>query len=56
MKPRPSVMSESNLQPDLYRPASSVLELRGVSCAYDVGRPAVSNIAFAAHEGEILCL
>src|SRR6476661_6557174 len=56
MKPRPSVMSESNLQPDLYRPASSVLELRGVSCAYDVGRPAVSDIAFAAHEGEILCL
>ena len=56
MKPQPSFMSESNLQPDLYRPASSVLELRGVSCAYDVGRPAVSDIAFAAHEGEILCL
>src|SRR4029079_12769845 len=56
MKPRPSVMSESNLQPDLYRPASSVLELRGVSCAYDVGRPAVSDMAFAAHEGDILCL
>jgi iron(III) transport system ATP-binding protein len=49
-------MGESNLQADLYRPASSVLELRGVSCAYDVGRPAVRDIAFAAHEGEILCL
>jgi len=49
-------MTESNLQADLYRPASSVLELRGVSCAYDVGRPAVRDIAFAAHEGEILCL
>ena len=49
-------MSEPNLQPDLYRPVSSVLELRGVSCAYDVGRPAVRDIAFAAHEGEILCL
>src|SRR6476620_3586233 len=56
MQPRHSDMRESNLQPDLYRPASSVLELRGVSCAYDVGRPAVSDIAFAAHEGEILCL
>src|SRR4026209_2156517 len=56
MKPRSSFLSESNLQPDLYRPASSVLELRGVSCAYDVGRPAVSDIAFAAREGEILCL
>jgi iron(III) transport system ATP-binding protein len=49
-------MGEPNLQPDLYRPVSSVLELRGVSCAYDVGRPAVRDIAFAAHEGEILCL
>src|SRR5678815_1043862 len=49
-------MTESNLQADLYRPASSVLELRGVSCAYDVGRPAVQEISFAAREGEILCL
>ena len=49
-------MTESNLQADLYRPVSSVLELRGVSCAYDVGHPAVRDIAFAAHEGEILCL
>src|SRR5262245_9974824 len=49
-------MSELNIQADLYRPSSSVLELRGVSCAYDTGRPAVSDIAFAAHEGEILCL
>ena len=56
MKPRPTLMSEPNLQADLYRPVSSVLELRGVSCAYDIGRPAVSDIAFAAQEGEILCL
>jgi len=54
--PAEPLMVESNLQPDLYRPASSVLELRGISCAYDVGRPAVRDIAFAAHEGEILCL
>jgi iron(III) transport system ATP-binding protein len=51
-----SLMGEPNLQPDLYRPVSSVLELRGVSCAYDTGRPAVHDIAFAAKEGEILCL
>lgn len=49
-------MTESHLQPDLYRPTSSVLELRGVSCAYDPARPAVSEISFAAHEGQILCL
>jgi iron(III) transport system ATP-binding protein len=54
--PRQPLMRESNLQPDLYRPASSVLELRAVSCAYDLGRPAVRDIAFVAHEGEILCL
>ena len=56
MKPQQPLMGKSNLQPDLYRPASSVLELRAVSCAYDMGRPAVSDISFAAHEGEILCL
>jgi iron(III) transport system ATP-binding protein len=49
-------MHQPNLQPDLYRPESSVLELRGVSCGYDVGRPAVRDITFSAHEGEILCL
>lgn len=43
-------------QPDLYRPASNVLELRSVACAYEAGRPAVRNISFAAREGEILCL
>jgi iron(III) transport system ATP-binding protein len=56
MKPPHSLMAETNLQADLYRPVSSVLELRGVSCAYETGRPAVRDISFAAHEGEILCL
>jgi iron(III) transport system ATP-binding protein len=56
MKPAHSTTGESILQADLYRPASSVLELRAVSCAYDVGRPAVRDISFAAKEGEILCL
>ncbi|MFO0706924.1 MAG: ABC transporter ATP-binding protein [Nitrospira sp.] len=44
------------VQPDLYQPASHILELRAVSCAYETGRPAVRNISFAAREGEILCL
>jgi iron(III) transport system ATP-binding protein len=43
-------------QADLYTPASSVLELRSVSCAYEIGHPAVRDISIAAREGEILCL
>jgi iron(III) transport system ATP-binding protein len=52
--PRPS--GESTFQGNLFAPASSVLELRHVSCAYETGRPAVQEISFAAREGEILCL
>lgn len=52
--PRPS--GESTFQGNLFTPASSVLELRHVSCAYETGRPAVQEISFAAREGEILCL
>ena len=52
----PSPSEESTLQGHLYTPASSVLELRYVSCAYETGRPAVQGISFAAREGEILCL
>ena len=47
---------EARTQADLYRPASSVLELRHVSCAYGGDRPAIREISFAAREGEILCL
>jgi len=43
-------------QPDLYMPASPILELRAVTCAYEPNRPAVQNISFSAREGEILCL
>jgi iron(III) transport system ATP-binding protein len=43
-------------QVHLYTPASSVLELRSVSCAYEPHRPAVHDISFSAREGEILCL
>ena len=52
----PSPSQENTLQGHLYTPASSVLELRYVSCAYETGRPAVQGISFAAREGEILCL
>jgi iron(III) transport system ATP-binding protein len=52
----PSPSEESTVRGNLYTPASSVLELRYVSCAYETGRPAVQGISFAAREGEILCL
>ena len=52
--PRPS--GEGTFQGNLFTPASSVLELRHVSCSYEAGRPAVQGISFAAREGEILCL
>lgn len=52
----PSPSGEHTFQANLYTPASSVLELRHVSCSYETGRPAVQGISFAAREGEILCL
>ncbi len=52
----PSRQLETLSEGDLFTPASSVLELRTVSCAYETGRPAVQDISFAAREGEILCL
>ena len=52
----PSPSLETTFEGNLFTPASSVLELRYVSCAYETGRPAVQEISFAAREGEILCL
>jgi len=52
----PSPSGEGTFQGNLFTPASPVLELRYVSCAYETGRPAVQEISFAAREGEILCL
>jgi iron(III) transport system ATP-binding protein len=52
----PTLSQEATSQGNLFTPASSVLELRYVSCAYETGRPAVQEISFAAREGEILCL
>jgi iron(III) transport system ATP-binding protein len=43
-------------QVNLYTQASSILELRSVSCAYDPRRAAIRDISFSAQEGEILCL
>lgn len=34
----------------------NVLDLRHVSCAYERGRPAISDVSFCVHTGEILCL
>jgi iron(III) transport system ATP-binding protein len=33
-----------------------VLELQNVTCSYETGRPAVHQISFVAHKGEIICL
>ncbi|MCC6139308.1 MAG: ABC transporter ATP-binding protein [Nitrospira sp.] len=52
----PTETAHALSQPNLYQPASNVLELRSVACAYETGRPAIRNISFAAREGEILCL
>lgn len=41
---------------DYRAPASPILELRSVSCAYDPHRPAIRDMSFSAQEGEILCL
>ena len=34
----------------------TILQLRSVSCSYEPGRPAVSDISFAVRHGEVLCL
>ncbi len=34
----------------------NVLELRQVTCAYEPGRPAIAEVSFCLHRGEILCL
>lgn len=52
----PNSSEKSRVQSHQAEPASSVLELRQVSCSYEAGRPAAQNISFAAKEGEILCL
>jgi len=52
----PAHSMETTFEGNLFTPASSVLELRAVSCAYEPGRPAVQGISFSAQEGEILCL
>ncbi len=33
-----------------------VVELRGVTCSYEEGRPAITDMCLSAHQGEILCL
>lgn len=54
--PTPADTNGLERQADLSAPATPILELRSVSCAYDPHRPAVRDISFSAREGEILCL
>jgi iron(III) transport system ATP-binding protein len=35
---------------------ATVVEVRGASCSYEPGRPAISGVSLAVQEGEILCL
>ncbi|MBH0194846.1 MAG: ABC transporter ATP-binding protein, partial [Nitrospira sp.] len=52
----PAETNRLDRQVDLCAPATPILELRSVSCAYDPHRPAIRDISFSAQEGEILCL
>ncbi|MDR4463077.1 MAG: ABC transporter ATP-binding protein [Nitrospira sp.] len=54
--PTHSTTDEPDDQVHQYRPTSSILELRSISCAYDPSRPAIKDISFSIREGEILCL
>lgn len=54
--PTPADTNGLDSQADLSAPATPILELRSVSCAYDPNRPAIRDISFSAREGEILCL
>ena len=54
--PTHSTTDEPDDQVQQYRPTSSILELRSISCAYDPSRPAIKDISFSIREGEILCL
>ena len=54
--PTPADINRLDNQADLCAPATPILELRSVSCAYDPHRPAIRDISFSAREGEILCL
>lgn len=53
--PSPEPARQSDTSPNAsLRP--TVLELCHVSCAYGTDRPAISDISFAAQEGDIVCL
>jgi iron(III) transport system ATP-binding protein len=51
---------EKRANSDMNTPVHSthrpVLELRHVTCAYEAGRPAISDISLTAQEGDIVCL
>ena len=49
-------MPHSEEEPWVDQAGTPVLELRNVTCAYEAGRPAISNISLSAYQGEILCV
>ncbi len=57
MPTHPEMLPVSNPKPVLQRKTGHpVLELRQVSCAYQEGSRAVSDISLSAYEGEIICV
>ena len=53
---RPITTDQCHARAHLFSPAAPILELRSISCAYDLSRPAVRDMSFSVREGEILCL
>ena len=48
--------ANSDMNTSVHSTRRPVLELRRVTCAYEAGRPAISDISLTAQEGDILCL
>ena len=53
---RPMDTDQPSTRAHHFPQATSILELRSISCAYDPNRPAIRDISFSAREGEIICL
>jgi iron(III) transport system ATP-binding protein len=48
--------ADSDMNTSVHSTRRPVLELRHVTCAYEEGRPAISDISLTAQEGDIVCL
>ncbi|WP_447599240.1 ABC transporter ATP-binding protein [Nitrospira sp. Nam80] len=56
MEPRTGTWTTTSAPVEPAISPETIVELRGVSCAYEPGHPAVSDISFAVRHGEVLCL